>query len=57
MAEALAIPLESIFNSLTDVTKKLKENKNTQNLHSALVSLQKCVFYPIQIEFFFLSYL
>ena len=43
MAEALTIPLESIFNSLTDVANKLKENKNTHNLHTALVSLQKCV--------------
>ena len=43
MAEALAVPLESIFNTLTNVANKLKENKNTQNLHSALGSLKNCV--------------
>ena len=43
MAEALTTPLESIFDTLTEVANKLKENRNTQNLHSALNSLQSCV--------------
>ena len=43
MDEALTVPLDSIFSTLTDVANKLKENRNTQNLHSALKSLQNCV--------------
>ena len=43
MAEAPTAPLENIFTTLTSVANKLKENKNVQNAHCALKSLQKCV--------------
>ena len=43
MAVAQAVPIESIFNKLSDVAKALKGKQTNQNLMGALASLRGCV--------------